>query len=296
MSSFRWGMIACPTPRNSQVTARKAGAIPFSNQIWIVFLTVLHSEVWLISASIPLHFGLSLCNPLEQISPLCAIWKGTYMAFNWGIKAWSAPRGCIAIKLVNDLSSFASYILPKSFGSKPLLACSPDMSGCQKHNHSSGMISLGWSGPGYLCVHKARISHNFTQFSLLFPCILPLIFSQDQCSSRVTFFLFVLTCLSLWSDSCFRLVPRPRGVALNARVNINHWVVPSSHLRIHYLWEWLELWPHVLPCQSRQKLEGDTPIIHLTEHQRMSNVINCWRVYSENTQLRSWKGQRECLT
>ena len=109
MSSFRWGMIACPTPRNSQVTARKAGAIPFSHQIWIVFLTVLHSEVWLTSAIIPFHFGLSLCNPLEQISPLCAIWKGTYMAFNWGIKAWSAPRGCIAIKLVNDLSSFASY-------------------------------------------------------------------------------------------------------------------------------------------------------------------------------------------
>ena len=102
-------MIACPTPRNSQVTARKAEAIPSSHQIWIVFLTVLHSEVWLTSASLPLHFGLSLCNPLEQVSPLYALWKGTYMAFKWGIKAWSVTRGCIAIKLVKDLSSFASY-------------------------------------------------------------------------------------------------------------------------------------------------------------------------------------------
>ena len=109
MSSFRWGMIACPTPRNSQVTARKAGALPFSYQFWIVLLTALHSEVWLTSASLPLNFGLSLCNPLEQISPLYALWEGTYMSLIWGIEAWSATKGCIAIKLIPDLSSFASY-------------------------------------------------------------------------------------------------------------------------------------------------------------------------------------------
>ena len=45
---------------------------------------------------------------------------------------------------------FQAYIRPKSFGSKPLQTCSPDMSWCHKHNILSGTISWGWSGPGYL--------------------------------------------------------------------------------------------------------------------------------------------------
>ena len=110
MSSFRWGIIACPTPRNSLVTGRKAGAIPFSHQIWIVLLTVLHTEVWLLSTHSLPHFGLSLCNPLEQISPPYINWKGTYMALIWGIKPWSATRGCRDISGVNVYLLYASYL------------------------------------------------------------------------------------------------------------------------------------------------------------------------------------------
>ena len=66
-------MIACPTPRNSQVTARKAGAIHFSHQIWIVFLTVLHSEVWLLSTHSLPHFGLSVCNPWWSVASTNAV-------------------------------------------------------------------------------------------------------------------------------------------------------------------------------------------------------------------------------
>ena len=86
MSSFRWGMIAWVTPRNSFVTAREAGALPFSHQFWIVLLTVLHSEVWLTFASIPVHFSLSLCNPLEHIRLpryFClAVWPSIFATCN----------------------------------------------------------------------------------------------------------------------------------------------------------------------------------------------------------------------
>ena len=40
----------------------------------------------------PPHFGLSLCNALEQISPPYPIWKGTSIALIWGIVACPAPR------------------------------------------------------------------------------------------------------------------------------------------------------------------------------------------------------------
>ena len=45
------------------MTDKKAGALPFSHQNSIDLLTALHSDVWLTSAGIPLHFGMSLCNP-----------------------------------------------------------------------------------------------------------------------------------------------------------------------------------------------------------------------------------------
>ena len=94
MSSFRWGMIASPTPTNSQVTVWELRHLLISPHSSNVLLTVLHSEVQLGSACIPPHFGLSLCNALEQISPPCPIWKGTFIDFIWGIAAWSDRRGC----------------------------------------------------------------------------------------------------------------------------------------------------------------------------------------------------------
>ena len=64
----------------------------FSPHSSIVLLSVLHSEVHLGSAYMPPHFGLSLCNALEQISPTYPIWKGTSIALIWGIVACPAPR------------------------------------------------------------------------------------------------------------------------------------------------------------------------------------------------------------
>ena len=87
MSSLKWGMIACPTPSNSQVRVWKLRQLLFSHQSRIVLLTALHSDVLLGSAGMPVHFGLSLCNLLEQISPPYPIWKGTYIAFIWSIEA-----------------------------------------------------------------------------------------------------------------------------------------------------------------------------------------------------------------
>ena len=46
------------------------------------------------SANSLLHFGLSLCNPLKQIRLSYIRWKGTSIAFIWGIVVWSATRGC----------------------------------------------------------------------------------------------------------------------------------------------------------------------------------------------------------
>ena len=38
---------------------------------------------------LPLHFGLSLCNPSKDIKQPHTRWKGTYIAFIWGRVAWS---------------------------------------------------------------------------------------------------------------------------------------------------------------------------------------------------------------
>ena len=49
--------------------------------------------VWLLSTSYLQHFGLSLCNPLEQIRLPYMVWKGTCLAFIWGIMACISPCG-----------------------------------------------------------------------------------------------------------------------------------------------------------------------------------------------------------
>ena len=109
MPSLKLGMMACPTPTNSQVTVWKLRQLLFSHQIRIVLLTVLHSEVWLGSAGILLHFGLSLCNPLEQSSLQYIFWKRTQIPFIWGIVAWSAPSGYRNITPASLLNAHASY-------------------------------------------------------------------------------------------------------------------------------------------------------------------------------------------
>ena len=86
MSSFRWGMTASSTPRNSQLTGKKAGALP-------VF-TSNRACFQLVSTNIPLYFGLSLCSLLQQVRLPYTRWKGIYLAFIWGIVAGSPARGC----------------------------------------------------------------------------------------------------------------------------------------------------------------------------------------------------------
>ena len=66
--------------------------------------------VWLLSTSYLQHFGLSLCNPLKQIRLPYMVWKGTSIAFIWGIKASSTTRGCRATKFINLLTTSPSYL------------------------------------------------------------------------------------------------------------------------------------------------------------------------------------------
>ena len=126
MSSFRWGIIACITQRNSQVTSRKAGALPFSHQNRIVLLTVLHTEVWLLSTSYLQHIGLSHCSLWQHINLLYTIWKGTYRALIWGIRAWSVTRGCRVIKAVNVSPKAASYVRFWAYPLSPLAVDLPN--------------------------------------------------------------------------------------------------------------------------------------------------------------------------
>ena len=91
MSSFRFGIKTHPTPRNSQVTGRELRHLLFSPHSSIVLLTVLHTVVHLGSAYTPLHFGLSFCNPWEQIRPPYISLKKTSLAFIWGSVACSTP-------------------------------------------------------------------------------------------------------------------------------------------------------------------------------------------------------------
>ena len=110
MSSFIWGMKACPIPRNSYATVWKLRQPLFLHQIRIVLLSALHSEIQLGSAGIPLHFGLLLCNPSEQSSLQYIMWKRTQIPFIWGIVAWSAPSGYKNIASVSLLNAPPSYI------------------------------------------------------------------------------------------------------------------------------------------------------------------------------------------
>ena len=102
-------MKAYPTQRNSQVTEWKLRQPLFSHQIQIVLLTVLHSEVQLGSAYIPPHFGLSFCNALEDVNPSYPIWKGTSLAFIWGVGAYPVPSIYRDMALVKDLVNPPSY-------------------------------------------------------------------------------------------------------------------------------------------------------------------------------------------
>ena len=143
-------MIASPTPTNSQVTVWELRHLLFSSLSSIVLLTVLHSEVHLGSAYIPPHFCLSFCNALEEINPPYPIWKGTSLAFIWGIEAYPAPSIYRDIALFKDLVNPPSYC--HSLG-KMFLA-----------NNSS--ISYGWLGCWWI--------------DKLFPFSLPLAPSHQQ--------------------------------------------------------------------------------------------------------------------
>ena len=59
----------------------------------------------------PLHFGLSLCNLLEQIMLPYLIWKGIAIPSIWGILAWSATRGYRVIGCLYVYQNRPSYIL-----------------------------------------------------------------------------------------------------------------------------------------------------------------------------------------
>ena len=109
MSSFRWGMIACPTPTNSQVTVWKLRQPLFSLQIRIVLFTVLHSDCPLGSAGIPLHFGLSLCNLLEQIRLPYPVWKGTCSPIELSMVHSDKPFCCRVREQFALLIAHASY-------------------------------------------------------------------------------------------------------------------------------------------------------------------------------------------
>ena len=109
MSSFRWGMIACSTPTNSQVTGWKLRQPLFSHQSRHVLFTALHSDVLLRSAGIPLHFGLSLCNLMEQIRVQYGKWKGTSIAFIWCMEGWIPSTGCMGKSALALYPFFPSY-------------------------------------------------------------------------------------------------------------------------------------------------------------------------------------------
>ena len=73
-------------------TSSERGHPRLSADIWILTFDQLigilwpYFGVWLGSANHPLHFGLSLCNLLLRIRLPYGIWKGTSLAFIWGIE------------------------------------------------------------------------------------------------------------------------------------------------------------------------------------------------------------------
>ena len=120
MSSFRWGMIASSTPTNSQVTVWELRHLLFSSLSSIVLLTVLYTDIHLGYAYVPPHFVLSFCNTLEEINPPYPIWKGTSLAFIWGIVACPAPRGCRDMAQRKDPPDRPSYCTTCYQNTKPL--------------------------------------------------------------------------------------------------------------------------------------------------------------------------------
>ena len=90
--------------------AERLGHSLFWHQFQIALLTVLHSEVQLGSAGMPPHFGLSLCSPLEYIRLPYISWKGTFLAFIWGIVACPIPSGCIDMAWLCECVNRPSYL------------------------------------------------------------------------------------------------------------------------------------------------------------------------------------------
>ena len=83
--SFVENELPRPTQRNSQMTGRELRHLLFSHHSTIVLLTALHSVVLLGSAGIPLHFGMSFCNPLKHIKLPYIRQQKTSIAFIWAI-------------------------------------------------------------------------------------------------------------------------------------------------------------------------------------------------------------------
>ena len=79
---------------------QRAETPPVFSPLKACFPYCLHSDALLTSASIPLHFGLSLSNPLEQINLPYINWKRTFIAFIWGMAAWFATTGLTVTTVV----------------------------------------------------------------------------------------------------------------------------------------------------------------------------------------------------
>ena len=89
---------------SGQSTDIKIGSI-----VQLIGIIQMCFGVWLLSTHTLQNVGLSLCSHWEQVRPPYRNWKGTSIAFIWGIKASSTKRGCRATKFINLLSNLPSY-------------------------------------------------------------------------------------------------------------------------------------------------------------------------------------------
>ena len=78
---------------------------------FFLHIAIIQAWFWgvLGSANIPQHFGLSLCSLLEQIRLPYRKWKRTSLAIIWGMKPWSAARGCTLTAPIQFVTSTPSY-------------------------------------------------------------------------------------------------------------------------------------------------------------------------------------------
>ena len=136
------------------MTNWKLRQLLFSHQNRSVLLTALHSVVLLGSAGIPLYFGLSLCNPLEQIRLPYGKWKRTSLAFIWGLEGWFQSAGYRGKWTLALYPFFPSYKRRVFWPRESYNACE---SGAWGHgNHSRGIFldmkrltpPKSWQGKG----------------------------------------------------------------------------------------------------------------------------------------------------